>query len=69
MFVEWCVLISVQVRREEHTFQVNMSLRTLQVNMSVRTFQVNMSVRTFQVNMSVEWCILIRLGLQGYRVV
>ena len=51
MFVEWCVLISVQVRREEHTFQVNMSMRT------------------FQVNMSVEWCVLNRLGLQGYRVV
>ena len=59
MFVEWCVLISVQVRREEHTFQVNMSMRT---------FQVNMLVRTFQVNISVEWCVLIRLGLQGYRV-
>ena len=57
MFVEWCVLISVQVRREEHIFQVNMLMRT---------FQVNMLMRTFQVNMSVEWCILIRLGLQGY---
>ena len=48
MFVEWCVLVSVQVRREEHIFQVNMLMRT------------------FQVFMSVEWCTLIRLGLQGY---
>ena len=24
MFVEWCVLISVQVSREERTFRVNM---------------------------------------------
>ena len=26
MFVEWCVLIRLQVSREERTFQVNMSV-------------------------------------------
>ena len=53
MFVEWCVLIRLQVSREERTFRVNMFVEWCVL---IR-LQVSREERTFQVNMSVEWCV------------